>query len=98
MKIREDSNKDIYLDNITWINVINEKECKEAFQRGAINRITENTKINEHSSRSHAIFIISVEKHYINENIMTKGNLYLVDLAGSERVGKSYLKGKQKIL
>ena len=95
MKIREDSNKDIYLDNITWINVINEKECKEAFQRGAINRITENTKINEHSSRSHAIFIISVEKHYINENIMTKGNLYLVDLAGSERVGKSYLKGKQ---
>jgi len=95
VKIREDSNKDIYLDNITWINVINEKECKEAFQRGAINRITENTKINEHSSRSHAIFIISVEKHYINENIMTKGNLYLVDLAGSERVGKSYLKGKQ---
>ena len=93
--IREDSNKGVFLDNITWINVINEKECKEAFQRGAINRITENTKINEHSSRSHAIFIISVEKRYTNENIMTKGNLYLVDLAGSERVGKSYLKGKQ---
>ena len=95
VKIREDSYKGIYLDNITWINVINEKECKEAFQRGGINRITEKTKINENSSRSHAIFIINVERHYISENIMTKGSLYLVDLAGSERVGKSYLKGKQ---
>ena len=42
--------------------------------------------MNEHSSRSHSIFLINVKQ----ENTMTEtkltGKLYLVDLAGSEKV------------
>ena len=61
--------------------------------------------MNAHSSRSHAIMIVKVEKSVnysadklreiqLNNNLttdksMTKSNLFLVDLAGSERVKKT---------
>ena len=99
VKIREHSERGIFLDNCLWINVKNEEECKEAFQRGTKNRIIESTDTNEYSSRSHTILIISIEKYFsiekIVQNMVRKGLLYLVDLAGSERIGKSYRKGKQ---
>jgi len=42
--------------------------------------------MNEHSSRSHSIFLISVkQENTITETKLT-GKLYLVDLAGSEKV------------
>ena len=69
---------------------------------GERNRVTESTKMNAHSSRSHAILIIKIEKSIkvsetnkitnISKNIeriITKSHLYLVDLAGSERVKKN---------
>ena len=99
VKIREHSEKGIFLENCQWINVANEKECKEAFQRGEKNRVIEFNNKNESITKSHTILLISIEKYYSNEEIeqkvVTKGVLYLVDLAGSERIGQSYLKGKQ---
>jgi kinesin family protein 5 len=47
------------------------------------------TKSNEHSSRSHAIFIVSV--HCAGKI----AQLYLVDLAGSEKVAKTGVQGQQ---
>ena len=42
--------------------------------------------MNEHSSRSHSIFLINVkQENTITETKLT-GKLYLVDLAGSEKV------------
>ena len=99
MKIREDSEKGIFLENCLWTNVKNENECKEVFQRGSKNRAIELNEDNEYSTRSHTILIISVEKYYLNDKIkqnkITKGLLYLVDLAGTERIGMSYVKGKK---
>ena len=89
IKIREDSKKGLFLEGCLWIPVKNEKECKEAFERGEKNRITEYNKINEYTLRSHTILLINIEKYYEND-IVTKGILYLVNLAGSERVGKYY--------
>ena len=47
---------------------------------------TTNTDMNEHSSRSHSVFLIQVKQS--NEETQKKltGKLYLVDLAGSEKV------------
>ena len=48
--------------------------------------------MNEHSSRSHAIFIITVECSELGqdgENHIRVGKLNLVDLAGSERQSKT---------
>ena len=93
VKIREDPDKGVFLENCLWIKVRNPQECEEAFKKGEKNRVTECTKMNANSSRSHALLIIKIEKNFTdeesNEHLMTQGHLYLVDLAGSERVTKT---------
>ena len=93
VKIREDPDKGVFIDNCLWIKVKNREEFEEAFKKGEKNRITECTKMNANSSRSHALLIVKINKNFIdeesNEHIMTQGHLYLVDLAGSERVTKT---------
>ena len=97
VKIREDREKGIFLKNCEFVKVENIDECKDIFKIGEKNRVTEFTKMNAHSSRSHALLIINIEKSFINEETnqqkMTRGVLHLVDLAGSERVNKSRLNG-----
>ena len=102
VRIREDPDKGVYLENVQWIRVTSPEECADIFHMGERNRVTESTKMNAHSSRSHAILIIRIEKSIkvsetnkitnISKNverIITKSHLYLVDLAGSERVKKT---------
>jgi hypothetical protein len=48
------------------------------------------TNMNEHSSRSHAIFMITIEMSGIGgKKVIRVGKLNLVDLAGSERQSKT---------
>ena len=42
--------------------------------------------MNAHSSRSHAIFLISIKQENKETHHTLTGKLYLVDLAGSEKV------------
>ena len=44
--------------------------------------------MNEHSSRSHSIFLLHIKQENVETNKKLSGKLYLVDLAGSEKVGK----------
>lgn len=78
-------------------------------QKGALSRATATTKMNDLSSRSHAVFIIIVEQMttiddidpnmYQNDDDAPKqikvGKLNLVDLAGSERVRVTGATGKR---
>ena len=93
VRIRENPGKGVFLDNCLWIKVDNTNDCYEAFKKGEKNRITECTRMNAHSSRSHALLIARIERNFTdkksNEHMMTQGHLYLVDLAGSERVTKT---------
>ena len=102
IRIREDPEKGIYLDGVQWVKCNSAEECKEVFHLGEVNRNTESTKMNAHSSRSHAILILRIEnsikvtdKTKVNilkvstDRIITRSYLYLVDLAGSERVKKT---------
>lgn len=45
--------------------------------------------MNEHSSRSHSIFLINVKQENTQTEQKLSGKLYLVDLAGSEKVKSS---------
>ena len=45
--------------------------------------------MNEHSSRSHSVLMISIATNNNTTGDSSFGKLTLVDLAGSERVGKS---------
>lgn len=49
--------------------------------------------MNEHSSRSHSIFLINVKQENTQTEQKLSGKLYLVDLAGSEKVQTSIPRG-----
>ena len=101
IRIREDPEKGVYLEGVQWYQCNTPEECAEVFHKGELNRNTESTKMNEHSSRSHAILILKIEKSMkiINpknlsnikktDRLLTCSYLHLVDLAGSERVRKT---------
>ena len=44
------------------------------------------TDMNEHSSRSHSVFQLSISQVNMESQQKLNGKLYLVDLAGSEKV------------
>lgn len=48
--------------------------------------------MNEHSSRSHSIFLLHIKQENVETNKKLSGKLYLVDLAGSEKVQKNIYK------
>lgn len=54
--------------------------------------------MNEHSSRSHSIFLINIKQENVETEKKLSGKLYLVDLAGSEKVTESVLLLKRELL
>ncbi|GAA6065673.1 kinesin heavy chain [Tachysurus ichikawai] len=61
----------------------------DVIDEGKANRHVAVTNMNEHSSRSHSIFLINIKQENMETEKKLSGKLYLVDLAGSEKV--SYL-------
>jgi hypothetical protein len=55
----------------------------EVMRVGDMNRAKAATNMNEHSSRSHSMFSLSVEQHNLKDGSKKSGKLYLVDLAGN---------------
>lgn len=62
---------------------------------GDTNREMGATEMNVQSSRSHCIFMLSVESRQPGSEVIRRAKLNLVDLAGSERVSKSKSKGER---
>ncbi len=62
IRIREDPENGVYLEGVEWITVKSPEDCKNVFLSGEKNRTVASTKMNAHSSRSHAIMIVKVEK------------------------------------
>merc|ERR1740123_2353007 len=66
--------------------------------KGQKNRSVASTKMNEGSSRSHSIFLVTVEQCSTgggNEGHIRVGKLNMVDLAGSERQSKTGATGER---
>ena len=102
LQIREDKKKGVFVDTLSEWAVRNPSDVYTLLQRGASCRATAATKMNDVSSRSHAVFMIVVEQLTIisgkNDEQMTQikvGKLNLVDLAGSERIRVTGAIGKQ---
>lgn len=62
MARREDAKRGVYVDKLSEWVVRNERELLELMARGAKNRVTGATKMNDVSSRAHAVFMIIVER------------------------------------
>nr|KJB58548.1 hypothetical protein B456_009G214600 [Gossypium raimondii] len=102
IQIRESSNGVITLAGSTEVSVSTLKEMAACLEQGSLSRATGSTNMNNQSSRSHAIFTITLEQmHKLNpvsgdgspNDIMSEeylcAKLHLVDLAGSERAKRT---------
>lgn len=89
LKVREEKSKGIWVDGATEVYVSNEQEVLDVIATGTANRAIAETKMNKDSSRSHSIFILTIQQKNLNDLSNKAGKLYLVDLAGSEKVEKT---------
>ena len=84
--VREEAGT-ITLPGLSEEVVTTTEEMAACLARGALNRVTAVTLMNEQSSRSHAIFTISMEQ-VENEGVISS-KFTFVDLAGSERIKRT---------
>jgi len=62
LQIREDKKKGVFVEGLSEWAVRSPNEIYSLMQKGALSRATATTKMNDMSSRSHAVFIIIVEQ------------------------------------
>ena len=61
---------------------------------GNSNRSIASTNMNAESSRSHSLFVITVQQNNSEDGSCKTGKLVLVDLAGSEKISKTGAAGQ----
>lgn len=89
LKIRESPTEGPYVKDLTDLPVKNYAELLRYMRLGDASRTTASTKMNDTSSRSHAVFTIMLKQihHDLSTDSTTErlARIRLVDLAGSER-------------
>jgi len=93
LSVHEDKNRVPYVKGATERFVTCPEEVMEVIDEGKNNRHIAVTNMNEHSSRSHSVFLINVKQENQENQKKLTGKLYLVDLAGSEKVSKTGAEG-----
>jgi kinesin family protein 5 len=93
LAVHEDKNRVPYVKGATEKFVSSPEEVMEVIDEGKANRHVAVTNMNEHSSRSHSVFLINVKQENVETQKKLSGKLYLVDLAGSEKVSKTGAEG-----
>ncbi|KAK7151196.1 hypothetical protein R3I93_012208 [Phoxinus phoxinus] len=98
LELKESADSGVYIKDLSSFVTKNVKEIEHVMNVGNQTRSVGSTNMNEHSSRSHAIFIITVECSQLGpdgQNHIRVGKLNLVDLAGSERQTKTGVQGER---
>ncbi|XP_061698063.1 kinesin-like protein KIF3B [Syngnathoides biaculeatus] len=98
LELRERPDTGVYVKDLSSFVTKSVREIENVMNVGNQNRSVGSTNMNEHSSRSHAIFVITVECSELGvdgENHIRVGKLNLVDLAGSERQTKTGAQGER---
>ncbi|XP_073495424.1 uncharacterized protein [Phyllobates terribilis] len=101
LEVREDFNRTVYVADLTEEVVTIPEQVMQWIKKGEKNRHYGETKMNDHSSRSHTIFRMIVESRERNdpgssencEGAIMVSHLNLVDLAGSERASQTGAEG-----
>uniref|UniRef100_A0A674P7P6 Kinesin family member 5A, a n=1 Tax=Takifugu rubripes TaxID=31033 RepID=A0A674P7P6_TAKRU len=89
LSVHEDKNRVPFVKGCTERFVSSPEEVMDVIDEGKSNRHVAVTNMNEHSSRSHSIFLINIKQEHVETEQKLSGKLYLVDLAGSEKVSKT---------
>ncbi|KRZ33759.1 Kinesin heavy chain [Trichinella pseudospiralis] len=91
--VHEDKNRVPYVKGCSERFVSSPEEVLDTIEEGKANRHIAVTNMNEHSSRSHSVFLINIRQENVETQKKLSGKLYLVDLAGSEKVSKTGAEG-----
>ncbi|KAI4232569.1 MAG: hypothetical protein L6R40_007355 [Gallowayella cf. fulva] len=94
LPIHEEKSRGVYVKGLLEIYVSSVQEVFEVMRRGGLARATAATNMNQESSRSHSIFVITITQKNVETGSAKSGQLFLVDLAGSEKVGKTGASGQ----
>ncbi|GMF46230.1 unnamed protein product [Phytophthora fragariaefolia] len=108
VSLREGENGEVQVTGASEVEVVDSDECMRLLERGTLCRTTGSTLMNAHSSRSHAIFTVTMVQHIpIGEppadgkemqegDYETRSSYFnFVDLAGSERQKRTQAEGKR---
>lgn len=104
-KVREHPLTGPYVENLTVVSLRTYEEFCEILAKGNTNRMTASTKMNEASSRSHAVITFTLKQTRFSDDCVSTldvgeaveemiSNIKLVDLAGSERLAKTQVFGQ----
>ncbi|KAH9856982.1 kinesin-domain-containing protein [Lenzites betulinus] len=94
----ETGKKGIIIQGLEETPVRNSAEALALLTKGSQRRQIAATKFNDHSSRSHSVFSITVHSTAASatgDGLLRVGKLNLVDLAGSENIGRSGAENKR---
>lgn len=89
LEIREFIGKGVVIPDLHTVTCKSSEEMLFVMNMGNKNRTVGCTRMNEHSSRSHAIFSVTIEMCNTADDSFKVGKLNLIDLAGSERQSKT---------
>lgn len=81
--IREDGIKGIYISGLTEKPANDLEKASKCLMQGGSNRSVGATAMNDVSSRSHAIFTVTIKATRLEGDGTTHGKFHLVDLAGT---------------
>ncbi|XP_055719659.1 kinesin-like protein KIF3B [Salvelinus fontinalis] len=98
LDLKENPDSGVYVKDLSSVVSKNVMEIEHVMNIGDQSRSVGFTNMNERSSRSHAIFMITVEcseKGADGEDHIRVGKLNMVDLAGSERQRKTGANGER---
>ncbi|KAJ3559108.1 hypothetical protein NM688_g534 [Phlebia brevispora] len=101
LKIFDDSTKKggVFIQGLDERPVKSAEDALKLLKKGSERRQIAATKFNDHSSRSHSVFSVTVltkEKSSVKgDDLLKVGKLNLVDLAGSENIGRSGAENKR---
>ncbi|XP_018305493.1 kinesin-like protein Klp98A isoform X2 [Mycetomoellerius zeteki] len=98
LRVREHPTGGPYVQDLSCHLVYDYSDIQECMVRGNTHRTTASTKMNDVSSRSHAIFTITFVQAGLSEGNMpseTVSKVHLVDLAGSERANATGATGQR---
>ena len=93
LSVHEDKNHIPFVKGATERFVACPEEVFKVIEEGKAKRHIAVTNMNEHSSRSHSVFLINIKQEHLENQKKLSGRLYLVDLAGSEKVSKTGAEG-----
>ncbi|KAH6688061.1 kinesin heavy chain [Plectosphaerella plurivora] len=94
LPVHEEKSRGVYVKGLLEIYVSSVQEVYEVMRRGGNARAVAATNMNQESSRSHSIFVITITQKNVETGSAKSGQLFLVDLAGSEKVGKTGASGQ----